>query len=163
MRRLFRYFHGSIRLAFAAGLGVLAFGQAAQAANPLEMNFWLSGPRYDGNVPPCEAALDEISSRFATKESRFWNSNLEITGYADVREVAFRPWASDTIPRRFCSAHAMLNDGHTRKCTTPSLRTAASPPTAPASRSASSAWTATGRIIRLVGRQDPNHMFLQLF
>jgi hypothetical protein len=115
MRRLFRYFPGSIRLAFAAGLGVLACGQAAQAANPLEMNFWLSGPRYDGNIPPCEAALEEISSRFATKESRFWNSNLEITGYAEVREVAFRPWASDTIPRRFCTAHALLNDGHTRE------------------------------------------------
>jgi hypothetical protein len=115
MRRLFRFFHGSVRLAFAVGLGALSCGQAAQAANPLEMNFWLSGPRYDGNVPPCEAALDKISSRFAEKESKFWNSNLEITGYAEVREIAFRPWASATIPRRFCTAHALLNDGRTRQ------------------------------------------------
>jgi hypothetical protein len=116
MRRLFRSFLGSgIRLAFAVGLGVLAFGPAAQAANPLEMNFWLSGPRYDGNLPPCESALGEISFRFAEKEAKFWNSNLTITGYLDIREVAFRPWASDTIPRRFCTAHAVLNDGHTRQ------------------------------------------------
>ena len=32
--------------------GLLAFGQAAEAANPLELNFWLSGPRYDGRVKP---------------------------------------------------------------------------------------------------------------
>jgi hypothetical protein len=115
MRRRFRLFHSSVRLAFAVGLGVLACGEGAQAANPLEMNFWLSGPRYDGKLPPCEAALDKLSSRFAEKESKFWNSSLQITGYADVREVAFRPWASDTIPRRFCTAHALLNDGHTRQ------------------------------------------------
>ena len=36
--------------ALGALLGLLAFGQAAQAANPLELNFWLSGPRYDGRV-----------------------------------------------------------------------------------------------------------------
>ena len=25
----------------------------ATAANWLEMNFWMSGPRYDGVLPPC--------------------------------------------------------------------------------------------------------------
>ena len=40
---------------------LLAFGQAAQAANPLELNFWLSGPRYDGRVAECERALPTIS------------------------------------------------------------------------------------------------------
>lgn len=95
--------------------GVLAFGQAAEASSLLEKNFWLSGPRYDGDVPACESALDKVSSQFAEKESTFWNSSLQITGYADVREVAFRPWASDTIPRRFCTAHAMLSDGKARQ------------------------------------------------
>jgi hypothetical protein len=100
--------------AVSAGLaGVLP--DAARAANPLEMNFYLSGPRYDGNVPACESALGEITSRFAEKESTFWNSALQITGFAKVREVAFRPWASNSIPRRFCSAHALLSDGRERQ------------------------------------------------
>jgi hypothetical protein len=81
--------------AFGAVLGLFALGQAAEAANPLELNFWLSGPRYDGRVAPCEAALSTITSQFHEKESTFWNSALQITGYAQVHEIAFRPWQSD--------------------------------------------------------------------
>ncbi|MEW6642548.1 MAG: hypothetical protein AB1586_18730 [Pseudomonadota bacterium] len=116
MRKLFTTLSpSSIGAAFGVLVSLLAFQPAAQAANPLEMNFWLSGPRYDGNVPSCESALDTISSRFSAKEGQFWNSGLQITGFSDVREVAFRPWASNTIPRRFCSAHAMLSDGRARQ------------------------------------------------
>lgn len=89
-------------------------GQAAQAANPFELNFWLSGPRYDGRVALCEGALGTISHQFYEKESTFWNSDLRITGYAGVHEIAFRPWQSDNIPRRYCSADAMLSDGKMR-------------------------------------------------
>jgi hypothetical protein len=102
----------------AAGLGMLfgllAFGQTAQAANPWELNFWLSGPRYDGRVSECERALRTISSQFQEKESTFWNSPLQITGFDRIHETAFRPWQSDNIPRRYCSANAMLNDGKQR-------------------------------------------------
>jgi hypothetical protein len=98
----------------AAVFGVLACGQTAQAANFFEMNFYLSGPRYDGNLPPCESALGKVSSNFADKESTFWNSTLQITGYDRVREIAFRPWQSDNIPRRYCAATAMLSDGKPR-------------------------------------------------
>jgi hypothetical protein len=97
-----------------AMLGLLAFGQAAEAANFFEMNFYLSGPRYDGNLPPCESALGKVSSNFADKESTFWNSTLQITGYDRVREIAFRPWQSDNIPRRYCAAMAMISDGKPR-------------------------------------------------
>ena len=45
------------------------------------------------------------------KESRFWNSNLQILDFERVRETAYRPWAAGTIPRRFCSAVAMVSDG----------------------------------------------------
>ena len=93
---------------------VLAFGQAARAANPLELNFWLSGPKYDGRVAECERALGTISVEFQEKESQFWNSALQITGYGRVHETAFRPWQSDNIPRRFCSADVMLSDGKMR-------------------------------------------------
>jgi hypothetical protein len=104
------------RLGAALGLlfGLLAFGQAAEAANPLELNFWLSGPRYDGRVANCEAALPTITSQFQEKESTFWNSALQITAYGRIHETAFRPWQSDNIPRRYCSADAMISDGKLR-------------------------------------------------
>jgi hypothetical protein len=93
------------------GFALLAGAVPAGAANWFEMNFWMSGPRYDGVLPPCEAGLSKIQSRFATKETRFWNSNLQIVGFDKVRETAFRPWAPDTIPRRYCSAVATTSDG----------------------------------------------------
>ena len=97
--------------ALGALMGLLAFGQAAEAANPLELNFWLSGPRYDGRVATCEKALSTITSQFQEKESTFWNSPLTITAYGNIHEIAFRPWQSDNIPRRFCSASVQLNNG----------------------------------------------------
>ncbi len=102
-------------LGAAALLGALAIAPAAQAANFLEMNFWLSGPRYDGQLPSCEAGLTAINSQFTEKEQTFWNSGLEITGFTDIHETALRPWQSDNIPRRFCSGTALFNDGKARK------------------------------------------------
>ena len=104
----------SLGAALGVLLGLFAFGQAAEAANPLELNFWLSGPRYDGRVAPCEAALSTISSQFLEKEATFWNSDLQITGFGAIHETAFRPWQSDNIPRRYCSAAVMLTDGKPR-------------------------------------------------
>jgi hypothetical protein len=103
---------------FGAACGTLlalsSFVTGAQAANPLELNFWLSGPKYEGKLADCEAALSTITSQFQEKESTYWNSALQITGFARVREAAFRPWQSDNIPRRYCTADAMLNDGKPR-------------------------------------------------
>ncbi len=102
-------------LAIAMLLGLTA-GEPANAANWLEKNFWLSGPRYDGVLPPCDTpwALERIQHRFATKEERFWHSSLKIVGFEGLRETAFRPWAPDTIPRRFCSGVALTSDGARR-------------------------------------------------
>jgi hypothetical protein len=99
-------------LAFAL-MGWAACSTDVQAANFLEMNFWLSGPRYNAAVPLCDepAALGTIQSRFSEKEGHFWNSDLQIVGFDQVREIAFRPWAEGTIPRRFCSATALVSDG----------------------------------------------------
>jgi hypothetical protein len=96
-----------------AVLGVLACHEA-RAANPLELNFWLSGPRYDGKVASCEKALPTIISQFQERESTYWNSRLAITAYGDIQEIAFRPWQSDNIPRRFCSGQVMVSDGKVR-------------------------------------------------
>jgi hypothetical protein len=100
--------------AFGALLGLLVFGQAAEAANPLELNFWLSGPKYEGRLAPCESALGTITSQFQEKESTFWNSALQITAFGRIHETAFRPWQSDNIPRRYCSGDVMLSDGKLR-------------------------------------------------
>ena len=100
-----------IRWVAAAVLIGLAMLAPAQAAGRLEKNFYLSGQNYDGVLPPCEAALGKITARFAEKESRFWNSDLQILDFERVREIAFRPWAAGTIPRRFCTAVALVSDG----------------------------------------------------
>jgi hypothetical protein len=98
--------------AFALTLSLLSVSQP-RAANFLEKNFWLSGPRYDRDMPACDfaPALDRIISNFHTKEARFWNSQLEIVGIEDIRETAVLPWAAQSIPRRFCSGVALVNDG----------------------------------------------------
>ena len=90
---------------------VVGAATPAAAAGWLEKSIYLIGPRYDGVLPPCEAALNTIAYRFAQKESRFWNSDLQIVGFDRIRETAFRPWAQQTIPRRFCTAVAMVSDG----------------------------------------------------
>ena len=96
----------------AATAAALPAGKA-DAANWLEMNFYLSGPRYDGVLPPCDAdaALGKISSKFNEKENVYWNTDLRIVGFEKIRETAFRPWAANSIPRRYCSALVEVSDG----------------------------------------------------
>jgi len=117
MRDLISLKNISSKVGLAAVLGTLlaatSFGEA-QAANPFELNFWLSGPKYEGRVAPCESALSTISSQFQDKESTFWNSALTITGFGNIHEIAFRPWQSDNIPRRYCSGRVQTSDGVTR-------------------------------------------------
>ena len=86
---------------------------AAHAASWLEMNFYLSGPRYEGVLPPCDYpdALAKISSRFNDRENTFWTTDLKIVVFEKIRETAFRPWAANTIPRRFCSGVVEVSDG----------------------------------------------------
>jgi hypothetical protein len=115
MRNLFRFSgNAGLAAAFGAVFALLAPGQTAEAANGWELNFWLSGPKYDGRLAPCEAALGTITSQFQEKESTYWNSALRIIGYGRIHETAFRPWQSDNIPRRYCSADAALSDGTRR-------------------------------------------------
>ena len=105
-RRAFRF------CALAATLIALSAG-SARAANWLEMNFYMSGPRYEGILPPCDypETLSKISARFNEKENAFWNSDLRIVAFEQIRETAFRPWAANTMPRRFCSGMVEVSDG----------------------------------------------------
>jgi hypothetical protein len=100
----------SLLLALAAYVVSLS---PAPAANFFEKNFWLSGPNYSRDMPACDAtpALAEIMHHFQTTESRFWNSDLAIVGIEDIRQTAYLPWAAQSIPRRFCSGTALINDG----------------------------------------------------
>ena len=99
-----------------AALSALLVPESATADSWLEMNFWLSGPRYDGVLPPCDYpdALVKISSRFNAKEHKFWDTDLKIVAFEQIRETAFRPWHANTIPRRFCSGIVEVNDGRKR-------------------------------------------------
>ena len=96
-----------------AGLMMAGAIAPGRAAGFFEMNFYLSGPRYSADVPLCTESgpLHRISSDFHTKEYRFWNTELRIVDFENVREVALRPWASSAIPRRFCRADAVVSDG----------------------------------------------------
>lgn len=96
-----------------SALIILACAAPAGAANWFEQNFGLSGPRYDAVVPLCDdpGVLGQISSKFNQKEVVHWNSNLEILGIDRIRELAWRPWAAQTMPRRFCAGVAHVSDG----------------------------------------------------
>src|SRR5205814_10497744 len=74
----------------------------ANAANIFELNFWLSGPRYEGQMPTCNApwTLSKVAARFGEKENSFWQSELAIVDIVNVRETAFRPGPPNSIPRR---------------------------------------------------------------
>ena len=100
----------------AAALIASICGEPAAAANWLEKTFYMIGPRFDSKLPACDDgwALATIRHRFSTKEGRFWNSDLSITDFDQIKEVAYRPWADGTVPRRFCSGRAQTSDGQWR-------------------------------------------------
>ncbi|WP_204277088.1 hypothetical protein, partial [Escherichia coli] len=60
-----------LKVAFGAALLASAFAAQASAANWFEKHIYLSGPRYDSVLPPCDTpwALSTIQQRFGTKES----------------------------------------------------------------------------------------------
>lgn len=110
-------------LARLAGFGAAAFALAlaagaprAEAANWLELNFWLSGPNYSGDVPACteQAALNLIAQRFEETERRFWSSGLSITQFEQMSEIAFRPWGPEYLPRRYCRGTVYTSDARKR-------------------------------------------------
>ena len=107
-----------MRLASALFGGLLLLPLSAPSALAREI-----GPAerrevpYDSRLPACNdpIVLAEISDDFATREHRFWNSSLRIIGYERVRQLAWRPWGLDYIPRRFCSGTVLTSDGVKRR------------------------------------------------
>ncbi|RYC30924.1 hypothetical protein D3273_16270 [Lichenibacterium minor] len=95
-------------LAAASALAGAASGAQARPVVPAEKRYY----DYDGDLPVCgdTGVLSTISSRFARKESEYWNTSLEIVSFDRVKLLAARPWGADHIPRNFCTARALLND-----------------------------------------------------
>jgi hypothetical protein len=97
------------------GIAVMRFSRAFWALAAAA--FLLAGPAQaakwqdDGRLPACEHGLNSIVWEFAQKEDRFWNTGARILSFERVREIAYSPWAPGTIPRRFCTAVALVNDG----------------------------------------------------
>jgi hypothetical protein len=105
-----------VQAGLLAGAMLAGMTVPGDSAGFFEKNFYMSGPRYTADVPLCTDSwpLSKIRSTFRTKEGRFWNSDLEIVDFQNVRETAFRPWDAGTIPRRFCRAEVIISDGAKR-------------------------------------------------
>ena len=79
---------------------------SASAANWLEMNFWLSGPRYGGVLPPCDGEWCWARSTPASpRRSVYWASDLTLVSIDRARD-RIPPRPANTIPRRYCSGIA---------------------------------------------------------
>lgn len=109
------------RYGLAALLTPLSFGVAHAADMAYQ-----PGPAVVVTAPPVVVQRDHlpacdnpniyrrIASRFASRDGTYWHTGLRITGFTQPRELGYRPWGADFVPRRFCSALALTNEGATR-------------------------------------------------
>jgi len=72
---------------------------------------------YGASLPACDdsGVIDKIRSRFASKESQYWNSDLTIVSVDRVRPTAMRPNGLDLIPRRYCEGLATISNRRTSR------------------------------------------------
>ncbi len=100
-----------MRLATLLTCCVLALAPAALAREitPAEKRLF----PYDTQLPACHdlAVLEKISSYFAEREAKYWQSSLRLVAYEKIRPVAWRPWGLDYIPRRFCTGTVVVSTG----------------------------------------------------
>lgn len=101
-------------LALAATVSAAAAGTARpQDVPPAENRY----PPYTGVLPLCSdpEVLKEISWYFGKREAEFWNSDLAIVSFEAAKEYGYRSSGESYIPRRYCTAEAVFNDGARRK------------------------------------------------
>ena len=91
------------------GLALASAGAGAHEVVPAEKRII----PYVAGLPTCgdPSVLARISSRFAEKEAQYWRSSLQIVEYEHIRPLAWRPGGLDLIPRRYCTASAIVSDG----------------------------------------------------
>ena len=106
----------TIRAAGAlAALLVLATAANARPLVPAEER----DQPYSGIVRACTdpSALGYIKGQFVSREAEYWHSGLSIVGFDDVREIGMRSNGLDYIPRRYCTARAIMSDNKVRPVT----------------------------------------------
>jgi hypothetical protein len=108
-----------------AALAVLAAGGQAQAADyAVERGkrvgaYGASSGFYrgfTGRLPACDdpRVHSTIASEFVRRERGYWNSPLQLEVIGRTAELGYRSWGPEFIPRRFCSAKTVANDGRKR-------------------------------------------------
>ncbi|HXY59660.1 MAG TPA: hypothetical protein VEH76_13895 [Methylocystis sp.] len=72
---------------------------------------------YAGDAPRCDYPFvaARIMRDFVDHEEEYWRSGLEITQISDVRETGYRKRGLSYVPRRYCEAYAVLNNGEKRR------------------------------------------------
>lgn len=108
----------ALSIALAAATALSAVSAHAASTRKVDPRDWAEARYnpYTGNLPACEdpAVLGEITSWFNSREAKFWGP-LQIVSFDRVRPLAWRPWGEDFIPRRFCTARVLINDGVYRR------------------------------------------------
>jgi hypothetical protein len=101
-----------VGLGFVGLLGI--FASETPDARPLVPAERQYSP-YLGDLPRCDdpAVLERIQSRFRDREAEFWSTGLEIVAFDEIREIGYRTNGLDYIPRRYCTARAILVDQKT--------------------------------------------------
>jgi pullulanase/glycogen debranching enzyme len=61
--------------------------------------------------------LADLAPQFAGVENEYWKSDLKIVSYDFIREISYRGDGLDLIPRRYCRAKGIFNDGRVRPVT----------------------------------------------
>jgi len=72
---------------------------------------------FTGRLPSCAdpRVHHQIRDAFAKRERMYWHSGLALSDFARPAELGYRSWGAEFIPRRFCSAEAVTNDGVRRQ------------------------------------------------
>lgn len=107
-------YKGPLANMIAAGIA-LAIGAGAVSARPLTPAERRFHP-YFADLPKCDdpSVATFLQYRFEQRESYYWKSGLEIERLVNIRQTALRKTGLDYIPRRYCEAKAILNDGKAR-------------------------------------------------
>ncbi len=97
--------------ALACALGAQAV--AARPLTPAEKREY----SFSGALPACNDSfvLSKISGKFHARESHYWASGLKIAAFDKIVEIGMRSPGLDFIPRRYCMAHVVFDDGSARK------------------------------------------------
>lgn len=101
------------------GLAIVALGVAAgslvhaRPLTPAEGRYF----SYSGELPECanQQVLSRIAGRFHQRETGYWKSGLQIDAFSNIRQTGLRSAGVDLIPRRYCTADAVMNDAKLRK------------------------------------------------